>query len=137
MWRKIAKTSLWFSVIVVELLVLFILTPMVYKLLDDNFLAAFLTVVAGTAINAVVHSFLGATLDCFSDVNYIRNNIKGFSAGQSSESDTSTGTLSSIERLRRINNGESTVENDFWFCTACGEKNKKLDSICKSCGKYK
>lgn len=41
-------------------------------------------------------------------------------------------------RLSAIANG-GTPEPvpDFWYCRSCGEKNDKLASSCKGCGKYK
>lgn len=41
-------------------------------------------------------------------------------------------------KLSAIANGNSAeTVPDFWYCTKCGEKNDKLASTCKGCGKYK
>lgn len=44
----------------------------------------------------------------------------------------------SISKLSAIANGGSAeAVPEFWFCTSCGEKNDRLSSSCKGCGKYK
>ena len=43
-----------------------------------------------------------------------------------------------ISRLSAIANGASAdAVPDFGYCKQCGEKNDRLASICKGCGKYK
>lgn len=44
---------------------------------------------------------------------------------------------SALSRLNAVANGGAAPVNDFWYCTKCGEKNERLASICKGCGKYK
>lgn len=137
MWRKIAKIVLWISVVVVELCVLFILVPTFYKMFDNSVFMAVIIFLAGTAINAMINSFLGATLDCFEDVSNIRSNIYQIKDIQRNSESGSSDSLSSLERLKRISNDETSDGADFWNCRACGERNKGLDLVCKSCGKYK
>ncbi len=45
--------------------------------------------------------------------------------------------VSALSRLSAVANGGAIPVSEFWYCTKCGEKNDRLASICKGCGKYK
>lgn len=42
-----------------------------------------------------------------------------------------------LSRLSAVANGGTAPVNDFWYCKSCGEKNERLASCCKGCGKYR
>lgn len=154
MWHTTARKLLWctFAAMEIGFLCSMILTC---KNDSDDILFAIVLFVIESLVNVTALSFLHALLDFFENTISIKHDIKYLRNSRSDElinnqgepndnptSDPSTSTERlnegySLDRLKRISGSDSTVAGDFWHCTACGEKNNKLDSICKSCGKYK
>lgn len=143
MFTKISKAALWLSIIGG------IIVSIAVGTMDEGW-GWFIPV--GIISTFVVASGFGMLIEISENIQEIRyhlyeiNNKMGVSCGANKpnaaygvpQAPAEKNYSNTAARLSAIaNGGTPDPVPDFWYCRNCGERNDKLASTCKGCGKYK
>lgn len=138
MFTKIAKVTLWFFIVIGVIMSVVLAVNLSSR--GQNF---WWIMPVGWIVTFVTASAFGTFVeisDHTRETNELLNRLTN-SGGGAPQAGTYNGApqnnyRGTVSKLSAIANGD-TPNNDFWYCTQCGEKNSGNSMVCRGCGKYK